>query len=117
MIEGIVTDEGEPVITLSIDGSDLQAVIDTGFNGDLQLPLACRDSIPHALAGTESWVLANNEVIEEDSYRIEIQFDGEAAPALVSFVPGEGALIGTNFLRKYRLFIDFAARTVRLERA
>ena len=40
MIEGIVDDKGLPVIDLPVDGMDWKATIDTGFNGDLELPLS-----------------------------------------------------------------------------
>ena len=38
MIVGRVTDEGEPTIELILDGRSWVAVVDTGFNGFLELP-------------------------------------------------------------------------------
>jgi hypothetical protein len=38
LIEGIVTDDGVPVIEMQIDDRRWQAIIDTGFNGELELP-------------------------------------------------------------------------------
>jgi hypothetical protein len=34
----MVTDEGEPVIMLTVAGQTWSATIDTGFNGELELP-------------------------------------------------------------------------------
>jgi predicted aspartyl protease len=116
MIDGLVNDDGEPVIMLAVGGRDWPAVIDTGFNGGLQLPEDCRGTIPIADAGRESWVLANNQRVDEDSYFVQLPFDGEVVNALVSFVVDSAILIGTDFLRDHRLIIDFVARTVRLER-
>ena len=39
MIRGTVTAAGVPTIVLTIAGRDWPATIDTGFNGDLELPL------------------------------------------------------------------------------
>jgi predicted aspartyl protease len=116
MIDGIVTEDGDPVITLNVGGRDWPALIDTGFNGDLQLPEDCRGSIPLTLAGRVSSILANNDVIEEDTYLTTIPFDGEVVIPTVTFVVGNEVLIGTNFLCGHRLIIDFVMRTVRLER-
>lgn len=38
MIQGTVSDNGVPTITLPIDSQNWRAIIDTGFNGDLELP-------------------------------------------------------------------------------
>ncbi|MDE0398954.1 MAG: hypothetical protein OXL96_14250 [Candidatus Poribacteria bacterium] len=38
MIQGTVSDTGVPTIILSIAGQEWAATIDTGFNGDLELP-------------------------------------------------------------------------------
>jgi len=40
MIEGRVEDDGAPVIYLPLGQREWRAIIDTGFNGDLELPFA-----------------------------------------------------------------------------
>lgn len=42
MIVGVVTEDGIPMITLPVAGRNWSATIDTGFNGDLELPTALR---------------------------------------------------------------------------
>ncbi len=42
MICGVVEAGGAPVIYLSLAGQSWRAIIDTGFNGDLELPYALR---------------------------------------------------------------------------
>lgn len=37
MLVGIVTAAGEPMVQLPVGGQDWPAVVDTGFNGDLDL--------------------------------------------------------------------------------
>ena len=45
MIAGSVSNDGVPVITLEVAGQDWSAIIDTGFNGDLELPEALRGEL------------------------------------------------------------------------
>jgi len=54
--------------------------------------------------------------IEEDSYRVDFPFDGQTVVAEATFAPGVQILIGTHLPRSHRLEIDFASRTVHLER-
>jgi predicted aspartyl protease len=117
MITGMVTEEGDPEVTLAVAGRDWPATIDTGFNGDLQLPEDCRGSLSAKYRGRVTWLLANNQRIEEETYLARVAFDGEVVPAMVSFGSAREVLIGTHFLRKHRLTIDFVARTVLLERS
>ena len=45
MIEGIVSEDGVPVIELDVGGQRWQAIIDTGFNGELELPERLRSHL------------------------------------------------------------------------
>jgi hypothetical protein len=38
LIDGIVTDDGVPAIDVQVGNQRWQAIIDTGFNGELELP-------------------------------------------------------------------------------
>lgn len=116
MILGTVTLDRVPLVKLTIAGREWTALVDSGFNGDLELPEALR---PHVNARFEAEIisaLAGNQQIREDGYRVELPFDGRTVTALATFVPGEDILLGTGLLSDYRLEIDFPARTVRLER-
>jgi len=97
-------------------GRDWPATIDTGFNGDLELPDALREALNARYVGRATAALAGGQSIEEDVYLVEIAFDGRMVQAETSFVAGSGILIGTRLLQGYALRIDFVARTVELER-
>jgi predicted aspartyl protease len=60
MISGSVSDEGELIVDIAIAGQVWPGVIDTGFNGDVLLPEACRSSLSLKFRGAERWILANN---------------------------------------------------------
>ena len=113
---GHVNPEGEPIVVLPIAGRDWRAIIDTGFNGDLQLPEALRPFVnPRFLWEIESQLAADQWVVEE-LFAVDFPFDGKTVRARATFVHDGDLLLGTHLLRDYRLEIDFPARTVRLER-
>jgi predicted aspartyl protease len=113
---GAVNDEGEPFLQLSIAGRDWRAVVDTGFNGDLELPISLLSQIPSRYNGQILSILAGGQKVVEASYRVELPFDGRTVQAEATFANGNTLLLGTHFRREYRLQIDFVARTLLLDR-
>ena len=117
MILGVVSVQGLPTITLPVAGRDWPATIDTGFNGDLELPAALRDPLNAHFVGRATAALAGGQSVEEELYLVDFPFDGRIVQAEATFVSGDRILIGTHLLREYSLQVNFASRTVQLERA
>jgi predicted aspartyl protease len=105
------------LIVLELAGRQWETIIDTGFNGDLELPLELKDLLPARFLGEVKSILAGGQSIVEVAYHVTIQFDGEAVLAEATFVESTKILLGTRLLRRHQLAIDFPARTVRIERA
>jgi predicted aspartyl protease len=101
---------------LMVGGATWRAIIDTGFNGDLELPARLRPSVNARFICRSRSLLAGGQIIEEDTYVVDFPFDGQVCPAEATFVGHDEVLIGTHLLRDYRLEVDFPARTVQLER-
>ena len=116
MITGTVTEDLVPTITLPVAGKAWQTIIDTGFNGDLELPEELRPFVYPRYPVRQHSYLAGGQVIEEFVYLVDFPFDGEIVVAEASFVPDDPVLLGTAMLRLYRLDMNFVARTVLLER-
>ncbi len=115
MIQGTVTADGIPIVSLTVAGKAWLATVDTGFIGDLELPEALRSFVsPRFLAPTE-WLLAGDKRIIEDTYEVEFPFDGVTLAAEATFVPGDTILLGTGMMAEYRLTVDFVAGSVLLE--
>jgi predicted aspartyl protease len=117
MIEGEVSDDGVPEIRIDVGGRTWVAVIDTGFNGDLELPESVRRLITAKHVGQTRSFLAAGQVIVEDAYEVEFPFDGETMTSQATFVDQDTILVGTHLMRDHRLEVDFVTRKVRLERA
>jgi clan AA aspartic protease len=116
LITGTVTDERVPLIEIDVDGRKCRAVIDTGFNGDLELPAELKEHLQCRYFGRLKSYLAAGKVVREDVYRLEFPFNGERVSATATFASGNEILIGTRLMKNYRLEIDFPARTVVLQR-
>ena len=116
MLTGTVTDDGVPQILLAVAGQAWSAIIDTGFNGELELPDHLRQAVNARFIGHIHVALGGGQHIEEELYLVDFPFDGESLLAEATFVPGQELLLGTHLLRRYRLTIDFPAQTVQLER-
>jgi predicted aspartyl protease len=91
-------------------------LIDTGFNGDLELPAGLRDSFNGRYIGCWTAALAGGQSVEEDVFIVDFPFDGQTVVAEATFVAGSEILVGTHLLREYSLRIDFVSKTVLLER-
>lgn len=105
------------MIILTVAGRTWPAIIDSGFNGDLELPESLRPSVNPRFKGQCHSLLAGGQSIIEDTYRVEFPFDGQMVVAEATFVAAHEILIGTHLLRHYRVVLDFPAGTVELERA
>jgi predicted aspartyl protease len=68
VIVGEVTADGVPVVRLEIGGQTWAAIVDTGFNGDLELPERLRSMVnPQFICRIRSF-LAAGQAVEENSY-------------------------------------------------
>jgi predicted aspartyl protease len=116
VIAGTVTDDGVPIVPVNVAGREWLAIIDTGFNGDLELPEALRGALNDQPVGRVKSALAAGRVVEEDAYSVDFLFDGQPIRAIATFVPDSQILIGTNLLRGYYLQIRFRQKMLSLER-
>lgn len=116
MIAGSVGADEMPVIPPQIADQQWRAVVDTGFNGDLELPGALRADLNARFIGRTRFLLAAGHVAVEDTYLVNFPFDGERVLAEATFRPGDGILVGTGMLKQHRLEIRFPNRTVALAR-
>jgi hypothetical protein len=78
--------------------------------------LSLRDQLKASYLGKSMSVLAAGQTVVEEFYRLDFPFDGRTTRAEVTFAHGSEILIGTHFLREYRLEINFKTRIVLLTR-
>ena len=101
---------------MEVGSQALQAIIDTGFNGDLELPERLRSGLNAQFVGRATSLLAANQRVEEDVFLVDFAFDGQMVRVQATFVDGDEILIGTRMLRDYRVEIDFPGQSVSIEK-
>ncbi|MBM3709897.1 MAG: hypothetical protein FJW61_05700 [Actinobacteria bacterium] len=120
MIEGIVNNFDEPIIKLDLILSNnisktISAIIDTGFNGYISVPINFVKESDWDFIGTEEYELANGEIVEERVFIGKIIFDGEELQVFSLTNRSIDILIGTKILKNKILKVDFLNSKVIIE--
>src|SRR5690349_20767061 len=98
---GHVDADGVPGLLLTIAGRDWKSVVDTGFNGDLELPDGLRPDVNARLVGQSLSQLAGGQLTVEDVFLVDYPFDGRVVAAEATFAAGDEILVGTHLIREY----------------
>ncbi len=110
MIRGTVTSDREIVLQLETLASDqssvsIRAVVDTGFNGFLTLPVAVLNSLGASSAGTRRAELGDGNLVELDAYLVNVKWRDEGRQVLAleaETIP----LVGMSLLWGSRVSFD-----------
>lgn len=117
-IRGYVDDFYQAIVTVTVRGSrtsvTLDMVLDTGFSGDICLPIPIATQLGLELITTQHYELADGTVEEKLVFLGHVVF-GEEKPVTVVLTDSENALFGTGLLTNVKLYIDFIAKTVEIE--
>lgn len=116
VIEGQINEHGTPLIPLRLADQDWLAIVDTEFNGGLELPATLAEMLNAESYGKVEPRLAAGIVVSEEIFLVELDFDGKHEFTPATFAAVNHVLVATRLMRHHRLELDFPARTVRLER-
>lgn len=110
MISGTVNGNLEPAVHLLVRGpegqeQEIEAVVDTGFNGFLTLspPLVRRLGLPHI--GQSRALLANGKEELLDLYEVTVLWDGHWR-SVEADASGTDALLGMSLLYRYSVYVE-----------
>jgi len=110
MITGVVSDRREAVIRLRVSGPagqdrEIEAIIDTGFDGWLSLPLSIITQLGLVWRQRGRALLADGSESVFDIYEAAVDWDGEARR-----IPADEAetvpLVGMSLLEGYELVVQ-----------
>jgi clan AA aspartic protease len=107
---GRVNQNREAILKLVIIGEEnrkvaVDAVIDTGFNGDLILPLAAISELGLKLQGYQKAILGDGKTSQFQVYAATIIWDGSRKLVEVN-AASSGVLIGMGLLDGYKLEVN-----------
>lgn len=92
-------------------------VVDTGFDGDLCLPVKVAIQVGLELSGESIVELADGSKKRELSFLGSVFWQGQERLVKIFLTNSEDALIGSGLLQGQKLAIDYANRTVTIESA
>jgi len=105
-----------PVTLLAVRPTTIEAVIDTGFDGDLCLSRSLRRALRLVRYGSSEYELADGSRVVEPVFAGWIRFDGKQMPVLVTLTRSADSLIGTGLLEGKEVRLNFRRRTVTVSR-
>ena len=120
MIAGFVSENDEPVVEVNLDlGKEkrpVNAVIDTGFNGYICVPKKLIDKSDWEFLGIEEYELASGELMRERVFLGRVEMGMEKLIAFILSTNSSDTLIGTKLLKNKVITINFANRTLKIEK-
>jgi clan AA aspartic protease len=110
MILGIVNREREAIVQIALMGAEnrlksLSAVVDTGFTGDLMLPMTVVVELGFQYRGVQEALLGNGSSYDFEVYAGTIIWDGKIRSVEVNACES-GTLIGMGLLDGWMLEIE-----------
>ena len=110
--------KNHPKIKLIVGGSRqkqlLTAVLDTGFDGFLSLPISIAVGLGLELVSTIQVQYADGRVSNELVFSVTVEMDGESHKVSATLTDSVEALVGTALLSKNKVIFDFLHKKIQI---
>ena len=111
ILQGHIDDRNQlwvPITVAGLQGQEnISALIDTGFTGELLLPLKIAVPLGLKLAGIAPYQLADGSISKQMLFSAAITWGTQTRAITVNVIDVEHALIGGGLLHGYVLTVDF----------
>lgn len=120
-MKGIVDSGLRALIAIPVGSSrdgtriELDAWVDTAFNGGLVLPRRHIETLELVQESTAEAVLADGSLVELETYACFFDWFGATYETQIVANDGDYALLGTMLLAGRRLVIDYLSETVAID--
>jgi len=118
-MKGYIDEHRHPLIKIKVKGirkeTEIYAIVDSGFDGEVCLPLQIAISLGLELRGAEFVELADGTTKRELMFEGSIEWDGQFRDVRISLTNARDALIGTGLLIDKILTMNFCSREVHIE--
>ena len=97
---------GLAYVPINVAGMRFNAIVDTGFSGDLLLPKSIIEGLQLPFKGTVNYVTADGDGYAADVHKVTIEWLGKARS--ITVVAGESGglvLLGMGLLYQYRTLL------------
>jgi clan AA aspartic protease len=120
-VEAYFDQAGHPRLKVSVVGSRagivVDALIDTGFDGDICLPTQLAIQLGLDLRDMVWVELADGTLKDELVFAGVVVWEGENREAMITLTESQEALLGTGLLADSVLEMDFARRQIIVKKA
>lgn len=111
VLTGHIDERNQLWVSITVGGlhskQTINALIDTGFNGELLLPLQVAIPLGLQLAGAAPYRLADGSISQQMLFSASIDWGTKRKTAIVNVVNSDTPLIGGGLLHGYVLLVDF----------
>lgn len=112
--------KNHPKIRLAVGGARrtnlLEAILDTGFDGYLSLPISIAVTLGIELITIIPVEYADGRRSQELVFSVEIELDGKREKVPATLTAGAEALAGTALLTRYELRVNFPHQKIILQK-
>lgn len=118
VIEGRINELGEAALQVVVSGlraqAKVDAVIDTGFSGELCLPIEIAIQLGLELCGIELYELADGAIQRANVFKAKVAWLGKEKEVEVILTESSQALVGTGMLVGKKIELDFGEMTFKV---
>ncbi|MBF0571368.1 MAG: hypothetical protein HQL12_05800 [Candidatus Omnitrophica bacterium] len=115
-MHGHIDNKNQLWVPITVAGNqgrkEVTALIDTGFTGELLLPLHIAVPLGLKLAGASSCKLGDGSISKQMLFSASITWGTQTRDITVNVIDVEDALIGGGLLHGYVLTVDFQQKTL-----
>ncbi|MDZ7291438.1 MAG: hypothetical protein ONB44_07650 [candidate division KSB1 bacterium] len=120
MTEGLINEHGHPLVEVEVSGSrttvKLSALLDSGFDGELCLPIEVAVPLGLELVAVQTVEFADGSTKKELVFDGRLRWEGELRRTQVYLTASEQALVGAGLLIDRLVTLDFRSGVVRIEK-
>jgi len=111
ILKGRIDEKNQLWVSITVAGQHNQetisALVDTGFTGELQLPLKIAVPLGLRLEGVGTFELADGSKIKQMLFSASISWGTKTRLVTVNVVDSDTALLGSGLLYGYFMLVDF----------
>lgn len=115
-MESFFDRNGHPKVKLTVGGrkrsGDIDAVLDTGFDGYLSLPVSMAVQLGLELIGTDTVQYADGRTARELVFTVSVKMSGKDKLVPTTLTDSVEALAGTALFSGMKVSFDFASKRI-----
>lgn len=106
---------GFPIVEMEINNVEFEALLDTGFNGSIMLPLDNIEELGLKRVGFINYILADGNVSKCATFKAEISWLGKPLVIDIASTESNISLIGMELLNLARTTLEPSKDIIKIE--